>query len=162
MPGIIKTAVSDLLTFDISIGPGPISSIAGINWEFSLSNELTFYDPGQSGYNDGGFSNSFDIGVTSSSTARDFLVADSFDFSYEKRGGILPGVGVDGINVAAQNVTDVDYESWRDTTINADTVQQFGLDGDDRDFFVGLGAEVETELLGRDFLPGFDFFFATT
>ena len=151
---IIRDALSNLLTFDIEIGPGPISTAVGIDWQFSVSNELTFYQPGEAGFNDGGFSNSFDIGVTSTSIARDIVVADSFDFAYEKRGGIL--VGVDGASVAVQNATVVDYESWRDTEVESNTLVQFFADGEDATFGAGVFADIDTMILGQDFLPGLE------
>ncbi|MGR3490398.1 MULTISPECIES: hypothetical protein [Paracoccaceae] len=156
---IIRDFLSDLLTFDISVGPGPIAANRGINWEFSISNELNFYQPGQNGYADGGFSNSFDIGVTSTSIARDIAVGDSFDFFFEKRGGLIKGQ--DGIKIGVQNEATADYDSWRDTSLEAGTGVQFGVDGENRDFDFGFFAAIDTEVFGNNFVPGLELDFYT-
>ena len=155
---IIRNALSELLTFDISIGPGPIGQALDIDWEFSVSNELTFNEPGENGFADGGFSWSTDVAFESNSIARDILVSDSFDFSLEKRGGILKGE--DGFNVEMTNTYVDAFDSWRGTSAETLNETSFGIDGDDRDVDFSVIAARETSLFDRDILPDFAFDFA--
>ncbi|MGR3490399.1 MULTISPECIES: hypothetical protein [Paracoccaceae] len=149
--------MSDLLTFDISVGPGPIAQRLDIDWEFSISNELTFNEPGENGFADGGFSNESNVTFQSSSIARDILVSDSMAFAFEKRGGLFKGEDGASFFVANENVDH--YDSWRGTTIDAESTRFAGFDGEDRDAFFDRAIVLETEVLDRDFQPGFSFDF---
>ncbi|MGR3805584.1 hypothetical protein [Marinibacterium profundimaris] len=135
----IRSTLSNLLTFDITIDNGPIADAIGIDWSINLSSDLDFTGPS-------GFSYGRSFSFESSSTARDIAIGDAFAFNFEGP------QSEDGFSYSQQSQWVNMYESYRGTSIENYGQSAFGVDNTP-----GLQAQYaeyfDSTVLGADYLP---------
>lgn len=138
----IRSTLSDLLTFDITIDNGPIFDNLGIEWSLSISSDLDFNGPSGVAY-------AQSVSFMSTSAARDIALEDTFAWFFDGP------QSASGFAYGTEGESSTYYDSYRGTSVDNYSEGYFYADGSPS-VQAQSSAHYDTTLLDYDIIPVID------